>query len=115
MHWRTIEAISGLDEDGQRTHPADILVQTWEFGKPTDLDFLVTSLLNPTILNEASVTVGSAALVAEIRKHANNNEKCTCLGWVCIPLAVKSYGCWGDEATKCLDRLATRIATHSLP
>ena len=26
------------------------------------------------------------ALAAEIRKHANNDEKCTRLGWVCIPL-----------------------------
>ena len=67
--------------------------------------------LNPTILNDASVTAGSAALAAKICKHTNNDEKCTRLGWVCIHLAVESYGCWGDVATKCLDRLATRIAT----
>ena len=38
------------------------LIQNWEFGKPAALDFMVTSPLNPTILNEASVPAGSAAL-----------------------------------------------------
>ena len=69
-----LEAGSGLDEDGQLTRPADILVQNREFGKPAALDFKVTSPLNPTILNEASVTAGSAALAAKIREHANNDK-----------------------------------------
>ena len=33
-----LEAGSGLDEYGQRTHPADFLVQNWEFLKPADLE-----------------------------------------------------------------------------
>ena len=60
MHWRTV---SGLDEDGgQCTRLADILIQNWELCKPAALDFMLTSPLNPTILNEASVPAGSAAL-----------------------------------------------------
>ena len=36
-----------------------------------------------------------------------NNEKKK------FPLVMETYGCWGDEAIKCLDRLAARIATHT--
>ena len=109
----TTGAGSSLDEEGRQTRPADILVQNWEFGEPAALDFAVTSPLNPTTLNGASVTAGSAASAAEARKHATNDAKCNRLGWVCIPLAVETYGCWGDEAIKCLDRLAARIATRT--
>ena len=56
---------------------------------------------------------GSAASAAELCKHAANDEKCNRLGWVCIPLTVETYGCWGEEAGRCLDRLATRIATRT--
>ena len=59
------------------------------------------------------MTTGSAASAAEARKHATNDAKCNCLGWICIPLALETYGCWGDEAIKCLDRLAARIANHT--
>ena len=58
---------------------------------------------------------GSAASAAEIHKHVANDEKCSRLGWVCIPLSVENYGCWGEEAgtCRCLDRLATQIATRT--
>eukprot|EP00731_Ephydatia_muelleri_P020141 Em0012g966a len=108
-----IEAGSGLDVEGSRTRPADILLPNWEFGKPAALDFTITSALNPSTLNEASVMAGFAASAAEIRKHVANDEKCSRLGWVCIPLSVETYGCWGEEAGRCLDRLATRIATRT--
>ena len=102
-----LEAGSSLDEESRQTRPVDILVQIWEFGKPAALDFTLTSPLNPITLNEASVTAGSAASVTEARKHATNDAKCNRLGWVCIPLAVETYGCWGDEAIK---YIATRTA-----
>ena len=44
------------------------------------------------------MTSGSTAQVAENRKHASNDAKCSELGWVCVPLAVEAYGCWGPEA-----------------
>ena len=72
-----IEAGSGLDVEGSRTRPTDILVHNWEFGKPAALDFTITSPLNPSTLNEASVMAGSAALAAELRKHAANDENAT--------------------------------------
>ena len=102
-----------MDVEGSRTRPADILLPNLEFGKPAALDFTITSALNPSTLNEASVIAGSAASAAEIRKHVANDEKCSRLGWVCIPLSAETYGCWGEEAGRCLDRLATRIATRT--
>ena len=69
-----IEAGSGLNVEGSRTRPADILLPNWEFGKPAALDFTITSALNPSTLNEASVMAGSAASAAEIRKHVANDE-----------------------------------------
>jgi len=43
----------------------------------------------------------------------NNNVKCSELGWVCIPLAVETYGNWGKEASDTFARLATRLAVGS--
>ena len=100
-----------MDVEGSRTRPADILLPNWEFGISAALDFTITSALNPSTLNEAGVMAGSAALAAEIRKHVA--EKFSRLGWVCIPLSVETYGCWGKEAGRCLDRLTTRIATRT--
>ena len=38
-------------------------------------------------------TGGSAAQKAKARKHNANDHKCRELGWVCILLAVETYGC----------------------
>ena len=32
------------------------------------------------------------------RKHAANDTRCQELGWLCIPLALETYGNWGKEA-----------------
>ena len=88
-----LEVGSSLDEEGRQIRPADILVQNWGIGKLATLDFTIASPLNPTTLNEVSVTAGSAAWAAEARKHATNDVKCNFLGRVCIPLAVETYGC----------------------
>ena len=89
-----IEGGCGLDVEGSRALPAHFLVHTWEFGKPAALDFTITSPLNHSTLNEASVMTRSATAAAELRKHATNDEKCNRLGCVCIPLTVEAYGCW---------------------
>ncbi|KAL5470900.1 hypothetical protein EMCRGX_G028954 [Ephydatia muelleri] len=56
---------------------------------------------------------GAAALEAEVRKHRANDPKCSELGWVCVPLAVETYGNWGKEAHATFSRLASSIATTS--
>ena len=50
---------------------------------------------------------------AETRKHKANDPKCSELGWVCVPLAVETYGNWGKEARDTFSRLATRLAIGS--
>ena len=108
-----VEAGSGLGHEGHRTRPADILIPHWDLGKPAALDLTVTSMLKSSSLLEASVMGGSAALAAaEVRKHNPNDAKCLELGWLCIPIAVETYGRWGAEAMQTLSRLATRLATR---
>ena len=63
------------------------------------LDFTVVTLLGSTHIVEAGTTAGSAALSAEEMKHANNDQKCTELNWVCVPMAVLTImkGCTGTS------------------
>ena len=105
-----LEVGCGLGVDKRHSRPADILVQNWIIGKPAAFDFTVTSPLNLTTLTEAGVTRGSAAMAAEVRRHGVNDRKCSELGWVSIPLAVETYGCWGAEAQSTISRLASRLA-----
>ena len=107
------EADSGLGRELLHTRPADILASNWLCGKPAAFDLSVTSLLNPSLLSEAGLTAGSAAVAAELRKHSANDAKCSELGWTCIPLMVESYGAWGREAVQAFSRLASHLATRT--
>ena len=49
---------------------------------------------------------------AEKGKPHSNDIKCGELGWVCIPLVVESFGCWGPEAQRSLSKLAGRLSTR---
>ena len=75
-----VEAGSGLGHEGHITRPAEILILHWDLGKPAVLVLTVTSTLNSSMLMEAGVTSGSAALAAEVRKHNANDAKCSELG-----------------------------------
>ena len=88
-----LEAGNGLGSDGLRTRLADILVTTR--GSKGSAAFEVP--LNSSAVIEAEVTAGGAARAAEMRKHEKNDAKCTELGWMCIPIAVESFGAWGVE------------------
>ena len=39
--------------------------------------------------------------------------KCAELGWSCVPLAVETYGAWGDEAQCTFSRLASLVSVGS--
>ncbi|KAL5492004.1 hypothetical protein EMCRGX_G017390 [Ephydatia muelleri] len=105
-----VESGSGITPDLSRTRPADVLVLNWERGKHAALDITVTSPLIPSILTAASLSEGAAVEEAEVRKHRANDPKCSELGWVCIPLAVETYGNWGREAQSTFSRLASHLA-----
>ena len=46
------------------------------------------------------------------RKHSTNDARCQELGWVCIPLAVETFGHWGKEAQNVFSRLASLLSIH---
>ena len=98
--------------DNNHSRSADVLVEGWERGQPAALDITVTSPLTPVSLKESSRFAGVAALSAETRKHAANDPKCQESGWMCIPLAVETYGNWGREVQHMFSRLATYLAIH---
>ena len=105
-----IEVVYGLSRKNINSHPADILVQSWDRGHPAAFDVTVTSPLTPAILNISSFYEGTAGHVAEARKHTTNDAKCQDLWWLCIPLAVEMYGNWGKEAREVFNRLASLLA-----
>ena len=84
-----LEMGCGAGSDSQ-SRPADVLVPNWDLGKPAAFDLSVTSTLQSSVLLEASVTAGSAALLAENRKH--------------ITTATKSVMNWGGPASHLLLR-----------
>ena len=105
-----VEVGSRLTPDLRQTRPADVLVVDWERGRPAAWDVTVASPLTPAMLNEAGMTAGAAAAASEQCKHIAKDPKCQELGWVCVPLTVKTYGNWGREAHTTFTRLATWLA-----
>ena len=61
------QAEHSLDVEGKSYSPRRHLGPRLEFGKPAALDFMITSPLNHSTLNEASVMAGSAAPAAKLR------------------------------------------------
>ena len=72
-----VEKGNGLTPDHSRTRPADILALDWDRGRHAAFDVAVTSPLSVSILPEANMSVGAAALEAEVQKHRANDPKCS--------------------------------------
>ena len=94
------------------SRPADLLVSDWCLGQSAAFDITVVSPLSPDNLlvagDEQDVVAKAAAL-----KHDKYDAKCADLGWQCVPLAVDSYGRWGDEAHKSFTQLASHLKTRT--
>ena len=108
-----VEVGNNLSRDHSKTRPADILLPNWFLGRTAALDVSITSPLNPVTLLEAGVSATAAAQATEARKHQANDPKCSELGWVCVPMAVETYGAWGKEATAIISSVASRLATST--
>ena len=109
-----VEVGQGLSRVQSNSRPADVLVDSWGRAKPAVFDITVTSPLTPATLHDACNSAGVAAHKAECRKHSSNDPKYQELGWVCVPLAVESYGNLGTEPQNTFARLAS-ILSISLP
>ena len=105
-----VEKSHGLTRDHNHQRPADLLVTGWDRGRPAAMDITVTSPNSPVILGELCQVVGAAALAAENRKRQTNGPKCQELGWACTPLAVETYGNWGEFAQGTFSSLASHLA-----
>ena len=95
-----------------RTRPADVLVPSWSLGKSAAFDLTVVSPLTSDNLTRAGEHFEYLERAAAL-KHDQNDAKCTDLGWVCVPLAVDTYGQWCDEAHRAFAEIATRLSTRT--
>ena len=96
---------------GDMSRPADVLVDNWSLGKPAAFDFVVCSpLVQDNILGAGAIDVVDRAAT---QKHTNNDAKCDALGWICVPLAVDSYGRWGSEAHTSFSKIASHLSVRS--
>ena len=93
------------------SRPADILVPLWTLGKSAAFDITIVSPLKPSLLIGAGDK--SAIQEAEDKKHAENDAKCSDLGWLCIPLAANTYGEWGEEAHKAFSSVALQLSVRT--
>ena len=82
-------------------------------GKSATCDATVVNPLNPSLILGASATVGYSAAKKEAVKMTKNGPKCAEFGWECIPLAVETYGGWGDKAQETFNCTSRRLAVGS--
>ena len=75
------------------------ITEMWSFRPVT-----VVNPLNPSLILGASTTVGYSAAEKEVVKMTKNGPKCAELGWGCIPLAVETYGGWGEKGQEMFNR-----------
>jgi hypothetical protein len=102
----------GADERDLR-RPADILVPDYKLGKSAAFDLTVVSPLTQHNLSGAGDFQYDAVSRAASLKHEENDEKCAALNWLCVPLAVDSYGQWCDEAHVAFAEIASRLSTRT--
>jgi hypothetical protein len=94
------------------TRPADILVPNWSMGKAGAFDITVVSPLTSENLSSSGAGDHNAVEKAATLKHKQNDAKCEESGWVCVPLAVNSYGQWCDEAHEAFSTICDSLASR---
>ena len=61
-----------------------------------------------------SITILSFVSGKKLNRYSvKNGPKCAELGWECIPLAVETYGGWGEKAQEMFNRISRRLAVGS--
>ena len=84
--------------DNSNSRPADVLVDGWERAKPVAFDVTVTTPLTPATLVMLVNQQKLQRTHQSVESTLSNDEKCQELGWVCIVLAIETYGNGGKEA-----------------
>ena len=85
---------------GTDARPADIFLSGWSGGKDTALDVTVVNPLQQQYLHPSAVTPGHALVKAHDRKMATHWENCRAAGIVFQPLAMDTFGAWGESTAE---------------
>ena len=94
------------------SRPADVWLPNYFGAQDVALDFTVVSPLTNENISGAAPAEGRAKRAvrsAEVFKHERYDEKCAQNNWKLVPMAVDSYGVWGDEATALFDKVADNL------
>lgn len=99
---------------GNQRRPADVLVPGWTADRDGALDVTVISPhCIGDIVRSAGETAGFAAEHAATKKHQKQDADCATKGWVCVPLAVETFGAWGVEGEEAVVKLAQHVAART--
>ena len=93
---------SGPTPDHSHSSPANVLVEGWEREKPAAFKRSISGW-------GWSGGWGSSSGCRNPQAQSKWQE----LGWVCVPIAVETYGNLGQEAKETFSRLASCLATDS--
>ena len=92
-----VEVGNNLTLDNSR--PADVL---WAIGIGGNLPHLTLQFLLPYHLPSYLRLVLTQVQPPDLLRNSSTelmiNVKCAELGWSCVPLAMETYGAWGDDA-----------------
>ena len=87
------------------SRPGDIFSPVWNAGRPAALD--VTSILQSSLIVNASEKSDLALSAAEDRKYEQYAQNCSEVGIQFIPLAFETFGGFSETVRKTLKRIAT--------
>ena len=76
--------------------------------RPAAFNVNVINVLNLKFLQEVAQTCGHAAEMKDEAKHFRNDEACAISEWSSIPLVVKVFGGWDNEATMVFTTLSKK-------
>ncbi|MCP4991242.1 MAG: hypothetical protein GY928_35880 [Colwellia sp.] len=84
----------------------------WERGNSAAFDITVVSSLCQTHVSRAANVPGYSTSLAENAKISKHGENCKLENIIFVPLAVDSFGGWGELALDTFDKLARRLADY---
>jgi len=116
LYWLLV--VAGLNPEKEQganaddsSRPGDVWVPNLGKGKPVAFDLTVVSPLTDENLKAAGEI--DVVLSAERAKRDRYGDNCRDRGWGFVPLAVDSYGRWGNEAHLYFAKFASRLAVRT--
>ena len=95
---------------GSQRRPGDITIPDWSGGLPAAIDVTVTSPLQQNTILGAATECGVAARLRQQAKDDAALGLCEAAGVSFLPVAVETFGAWGDVARATIASVARRWA-----